>query len=60
MIKYSIRNNVLEVKKCEECLDLALFNSNYHIDANDPQLSNCIVKWKRYDYVDLILLLQIQ
>ena len=39
-------------KKCEECSDLALFNANYHIDANDPQLSNHIVKWKRYDYVD--------
>ena len=39
-------------KKCEECYDLALFNANYHIDANDPQISNHIVKWKRYEYVD--------
>ena len=38
-------------KKCEEFFDLALFNANYHIDANDPQFSNHIVKWKRYDYV---------
>ena len=35
-------------KKCEECSDLAPFNSNYHIEANDPQISNHIVKWKRY------------
>jgi len=52
MIKYSIRNNASEVRKCEECFDLALFNANYHIDANDPQISNHIVKWKRYEYVD--------
>ena len=52
MIKNSIRNNASEVKKCEECSNLALFNANYHIDTNDPQLSNRIVKWKRYDYVD--------
>ena len=31
---------------------MALSNANYHIDANDPQLSNHIMKWKRYDYVD--------
>ena len=52
MIKYSIRNNALGVKKYEECSDLALFNANYHIDANDPQLSNRIMKYKKYDYVD--------
>ena len=51
MIKYSIRNNASGGKKCEECFDLALFNANYHIDANDPQISNHIVKWKRYEYV---------
>ena len=52
IIKYSIRNNASKVKKCEECSDLALFNGKYHIDANDPQISNRIVKWKRYEYVD--------
>ena len=52
MIKYSIRNNASEVKKCGECSDLAPFNANYHIDANDPQISNHIMKWKRYGYVD--------
>ena len=51
-MKYSITNNVLEVKQCEECSDLSHFNANYHIDANDPQLSNRIVKWKRYEYFD--------
>ena len=39
-------------KKCEECFDSVLFNANYHIDANGPQISNRIVKWKRYEYVD--------
>jgi hypothetical protein len=39
-------------RKCEECSHLALFYVKYPIDPNDPQLSNHIVKWKRYEYVD--------
>ena len=37
-------DQVFYKKKCvggktyEECSDLALFNANYDIDANDPQL----------------------
>ena len=33
---------------------MALFDAKYPIDPNDPQLSNHIVKWKRYEYVDYI------
>ena len=46
------KKHCIEGKKYDECSNLALFNANYHIDANDPKISNRIVKWKRYEYVD--------
>ena len=52
MIKYFYKKQCVGGRKCEECSHLALFDVKYPIDPNDPQFSNCIVKWKRYEYVD--------
>ena len=46
------KKQCVDGRKCEECSHLALFDVKYPIDPNDPQLSNYIVKWKRYEYVD--------
>ena len=38
-------------KKCDHCVNIALFHHKYPIDINDHSLSNIIVDWKRYGYV---------
>ena len=53
------KNQCVEGKNYEDCSNLALFNANYHIDSNDPQISNHILKWKSMNMF-IILMLQIQ
>ena len=38
-------------KKCDHCVNLALFHHKYPIDINDQPLSNIIVDCKSYEYV---------
>jgi hypothetical protein len=46
------KKQCVDGRKCEECSHLALFYVKYPIDPNDLELSNRIMKLKRYGYVD--------
>ena len=38
--------------KCDDWGNLTLFHSKYPFDMNDKSLSNIIVSWKRYEYIN--------
>ena len=40
-------------KKCDDYGNINLFHFRYPIDMNDQSLSNIIVKWKRYEYINV-------
>lgn len=50
-MNYFIKRNLLVEVKCPECSHLALYDSKYPIDRNDPRLSNLNLNWKRYENV---------